>query len=142
MSFDSSNLPEKLCEGLNALRNKKHAEIKVINTQGNFCYIHLGVIELPDVYEQEETNLFARVPNNFPNALPYGVLTDTFLKRKDGKTIERYHKNHSHAKPIEEFSKSSSTGFFSWNWKGLPSDTPSDLIYVYDWALTRVMEEA
>lgn len=140
MSFDESTLPNNFCEGLEALRKKECPQAKVIKQKGNFVYISLGKTTLSDLYKQDKVSFFVRVPITFPNAHPYGIVTDNFLVRNDGKAIERYHKNHQNARPVLDFTDSKTTGFFSWNWKNMPSNSPKDMTLVYQWALKRIRE--
>lgn len=140
MSIDESEFPDDFKRGLAAIREREVEDAEVVAVENNFAYIAIGRVSLPDIYRQGEAEVYVRVPLTFPKAKPYGVVTDPYLHRKDGGAIERYHRNHANTRPVQQALGLAESGFFSWDWKGMPLRRPEDMAAAVEWARKRVRE--
>lgn len=155
---DEALLPDALQRGLTAVRANLVPGAAVVATEGNFVYVAVGGLtkrtarpieaviagdsELPDRYNQERVRLFARVARNFPSSESYGVLTVPFLTRVDGAGIAWQHANHGSAQPLAAALSVTDVGFWSWDWRGMPTRRGEDLVAVVEWARKCVREGA
>ena len=156
-AIEEATLPENLQRGLRAVRARGCVDARAVATDGNFTIIAIGTMtkrsptramtkagdaELPDDYIEDSTDLFARVANTFPLALPYGVITVPFLHRCDGRTIEWQHLNNANAQAIAAALRRVDVGFWSWDWRNMPQREPEDLVALSEWARKCVREGA
>lgn len=137
---DEHQFSQHFRSGLDALRVLHFADAKAVAVEGNFAFIDLGEMVLPDLYVQNMVRIFGRAPLTFPLAQPYGIVTAPLLQRADGCPIERQHANHQTARPVEEALGISGTGFWSWNWQNMPLQDPKDLASIFEWARKRIRQ--
>lgn len=140
MTLDEGAFKESFRAGMEALKTRHCPDAKVVAVDGNFAYIDLGDGTLPAIYAERNARVFARVPLDFPNAEPYGVVTAPYLHRADTAPIERHHSSHPHSKPIETALGLTDIGFWSWDWQRMPRKTPEDLSHIYEWAWKRIRQ--
>jgi hypothetical protein len=148
-AVDEGSLPEALRSGLQAIRSRILPDITVLAVIDNFVVLNLGIMErgganasaeLPAIYREATAHLFARVPLNFPNAEPYGLVTVPTLHRLDGQQIERLHSPHPTAQAVADLLGESDAAFWSWDWSGMPRRDPVDLVTIVEWARKRIRQ--
>jgi hypothetical protein len=142
-NIELGSLPEALQRGLQAIRERLLPTARVVAVRDNFAYIDIGTMdgeEISKLYTQEAVSLFPRVPVTFPNAEPYGIVTDPLLTRRDGAPIQAQHANHPTAGPIVELLGRDNLGFWSWNCSGMRFRQPEDLVAIVEWARKRIRQ--
>ena len=137
---EEQNLSQAFQLGLRAIREREVDEAHVVVLDGNFALIDIGIVGLPDLYEELEAGLYVRAPLSFPHAVPYGFVTIPYLNRKDRQPVERQHRNHQHARKLQQTLGVSNTGFWSWSWDRMPKSRPEDLVAIVEWARKRLRE--
>jgi hypothetical protein len=150
-------LPDNLQRGLRAVRDRVCATARAIASDANFTIIAIGrmtkastggvamdadVGVLPDEYVENAAELFARVANTFPHALPYGVITVPFLHRRDGRAIDWQHMHNANAHAVSTALGRADVGFWSWDWRNMRQVEPEDLVALVEWARKCVREGA
>lgn len=117
-------------QALDHLRDRR-SQTQVVVVDGDWAFVSIGKISVNsvnDVVDQERAHVFIRIPTDFPSdTRPYGLVTIPYLTRDGGKEIHREHRNHQHAKPLEDALNASDIGFWSYQWQNISSSDPEDL---------------
>lgn len=123
-------------EGVQALRERRPDEpVRVAAVHGNYAFVALGTFGLTSLngaWDQDEADAYVRVTTNFPRGQPYGIVTDPFLTRTDGKSINRQHRNDSHAENAEPLADAigvecSELGWWSYKWHKVTVNDGEDM---------------
>lgn len=156
-SIDESAMPTEFRSGLAHVRARVLPSATAVADDGNFIIVSVGTMtktradedarapgdaELPDVYVQSSVQLFARVSRCFPNGNSYGVITVPFLQRADGQPLPHQQLNNANAQFVATALGRTDVGFWSWDWRGMPSRNGQDLVAIVEWARKCVREGA
>jgi|GEM_PF-607043 hypothetical protein len=115
-------------KGIKALRKRRPDDpVRVAAVGGNYAFVALGSFDLTslnEAWDQDEADAYVRVSTNFPRGKAYGIVTDPFLTRTDGKDVKRQHRNDNHAEKSEPLAEAlgvecSDLGWWSYRWQNV-----------------------
>jgi hypothetical protein len=140
---DESSLPGPFRESLEHLRRAQGTDVRVDAVKDNWAYLWLPKIRLDaGMFDPPlERGVWVRLPLQFPQAFPHGVVTKGPLTPKDGHQLKGQNVNEGTSEPVRTFG---GTCYYSWTWNGNDYgpgprlQTPADISEVVSWIERRI----
>jgi len=139
--MDLNDLPEHFRAGFEALK-KRCPEARVDAIKDNFVYIWLEPIYISptEFKDPRPSGVWVRIPIQFPNAQPHGVITLHPLLRTDGRPLNGSAGRHEICGPVAD---RGGVNYYSWTWNGNLGQgpallRPSDMAMVFEWVERRI----
>lgn len=129
------DLSEECQRALEALQEKRRAAQLVATQGGDWAYVSIGrvrVTELAPAFAEpddaDDVVGIVRIPTNFPNGNPYGVVIVPPLEHTDSDGFPDQDINHQHAKPVlDALDDVDHVGWVSCRWRHVSIEDPADL---------------
>jgi hypothetical protein len=129
------DLSEECERALDALQEKRPAAKLVATQGGDWAYVSIGrvrVTELAPEFTKPDDGDNAvgivRIPTNFPNGNPYGVVIVPPLEHADDDGFPDQDVNHQNAQPVlDALDDVEDVGWVSCRWRHVTIEEPEDL---------------
>lgn len=145
MSRSPFDVLSSSCQEAVRCLQERRPEADVVAVHGDWAFVsvgHIDVARIVDVFVQDRVLGLVRIPNDFPSGeRPYGIITIPYLERTDGRRPRKQFRSHQNAKPVEKALGVEDSGFWSWRWKEVSRDEPSDLVKAPDLIRERLRRE-
>ncbi len=134
-------LPELFCQAIEIV-HEAMPEARVDAVADNWAYVWLPEIlfDAPTYPEPHIRGLWIRLPIQFPNVNPHGLVTESPINPVDGHAVKGHNPGHEICNPVIELG---GRHYYSWTWSGElgPSpqlSSPKDIIAVISWIRRRI----
>lgn len=140
--FSTLQLPEQLQEAINILRADFAPETRIDAIADNWAYVWLPGIQFEESKYPPPTKrgLWVRIPIQFPNANPHGIVTADPITPLNEHAIKGHNPSHETCKPVAELG---GKHYYSWTWSGELGpgpqlNSPRDILKVVSWIERRI----
>ena len=140
--FSTTQHPEQLQTAIETLRTEYDPDSRIDAVADNWAYIWLPTIEFieakyPAPYKR---GLWVRIPIQFPNANPHGLVTKEPITPLDGHAVKGHNPGHETCRPVAGLG---GNHYYSWTWSGELGAgpqlrSPRDILKIVPWIERRI----
>lgn len=135
-------MPEQLQQAIDFLHHELMSDARVDAIADNWVYVWLPRIEFDGAKypEPHMRPVWIRIPIQFPNVNPHGIVTPDPIIPLDGHPVKGHNPGHETCNPVASFG---GKHYYSWTWSGELGPgpqlaSPRDILKVVSWIERRI----